>query len=290
MRIRTGARLRALVALLAATLMLGGLAFAPAEVGAQANPYQRGPAPTLAGLEQARGTFATATLTVPRQANFGGGTITYPTDTSQGTFGAVVVSPGFVSPQVPWAGPALASRGFVVFTIDTTTIFDNPTSRSQQLDAAITYLLASSVANRIDRTRIAAMGHSMGGGGTLELARNRPTLKAAVALQPWDILQSFGTVRVPTMIIGAGADFIAPVASFAEPFYTQVPAGTEKAYAEIAGADHLIGFTGNATQQRLAIAWLKRYVDNDTRYDQFLCPPPSGPTLAEYRNTCPTGS
>jgi predicted peptidase len=73
----------------------------------------------------------------------------------------------------PGGGP----RGFVVFTIDTTTIFDNPTSRSQQLDAAITYLLSSSVANRIDRNRIAAMGHSMGGGGTLELARNRPALR-----------------------------------------------------------------------------------------------------------------
>jgi predicted dienelactone hydrolase len=174
-----------------------------------------------------------------------------------------------------------------VFTIDTTTIFDNPTSRSQQLDAAITYMLSSSVAGRIDRDRVAAMGHSMGGGGTLELARNRPTLKAAVALQPWDVFQNFGTVRVPTMIIGAQNDFIAGVASFSEPFYQQIPAGTEKAYAEVAGADHMIGLLGNATQQRLAIAWMKRYVDNDTRYDRFLCPPPSGPTLSEYRNTCP---
>jgi predicted dienelactone hydrolase len=274
------------VALLAVTLTLGTLTASPSQVGAQANPFQRGPAPTQAALEGATGPFPTSSLVVPRQANFGGGTIYYPTTTTAGTFGAVVVSPGFLSPQVAWAA-RVAQHGFVVFTIDTTTIFDNPTSRSQQLDAAITYMLSSSVASRIDRNRIAAMGHSMGGGGTLELARNRPTLKAAVALQPWDILQSFGTVRVPTMIIGASADFIAPVASFSEPFYTQIPAGTEKAYAEIAGADHLIGLGGNATQQRLAIAWLKRYVDNDTRYDQFLCPPPSGPTLAEYRNTCP---
>jgi dienelactone hydrolase len=287
MHSRTALRGRALVALLAVALTLGTLAVSPAPVGAQANPYARGPAPTLASLEAPRGPFATATVVVPRQANFGGGTITYPTDASQGTFGAVVVSPGFLSPQLAWAGPTIASRGFVVFTIDTTTIFDNPTSRSQQLDAAITYLLSSSVASRIDRTRVAAMGHSMGGGGTLELARNRPTLQAAVALQPWDIFQSFGTVSVPTMIVGAQNDLIAPVASHSEPFYTQVPATTEKAYAEVAGADHLIGFVGNVTQQRLAIAWLKRYVDDDTRYDQFICPPPSGPTLSEYRDTCP---
>lgn len=112
---------------------------------------------------------------MPRQANFGGGTITYPTDTSQGTFGAVVVSPGFLSPQVPWAGPAVA-RG-VSSSSPSTRRRSSTTSRSQQHDAAITYLLSSSVANRIDRNRIAAMGHSMGGGGTLELARNRPALR-----------------------------------------------------------------------------------------------------------------
>jgi hypothetical protein len=35
---------------------------------------------------------------------------------------------------------------------------------------------------------------------------------------------------------------------------------------------------------------LKRYVDADIRYDQFLCPPPSGTGIAEYLHTCPTGS
>jgi hypothetical protein len=35
------------------------------------------------------------------------------------------------------------------------------------------------------------------------------------------------------------------------------------------------------------VAWLKRFVDNDTRYDQFLCPGPSGLDVEDYRNTCP---
>jgi hypothetical protein len=36
------------------------------------------------------------------------------------------------------------------------------------------------------------------------------------------------------------------------------------------------------------IVWLKRYVDNDTRYEQFICPTPvPGPTIEEYRGTCP---
>jgi hypothetical protein len=36
------------------------------------------------------------------------------------------------------------------------------------------------------------------------------------------------------------------------------------------------------------LSWFKRYIDDDTRYSQFLCPPPSGPSIVEYRNTCPT--
>jgi hypothetical protein len=36
------------------------------------------------------------------------------------------------------------------------------------------------------------------------------------------------------------------------------------------------------------ISWLKRFVDDDTRYDQFLCPGPSrGSDVEEYRSTCP---
>jgi hypothetical protein len=35
------------------------------------------------------------------------------------------------------------------------------------------------------------------------------------------------------------------------------------------------------------ISWLKRFVDNDTRYEQFLCPAPDDREIEEYRNTCP---
>jgi dienelactone hydrolase len=288
-------RRRSVVALVSAwvaalTLALGGLVVAPTGAGAQANPYARGPAPTLAGLNASRGPFAIAQVSVAAQAGFAGGTIYYPTDTSQGTFGAIAVSPGFFSPEsaIAWTGPRIASHGFVVITINTTTIFDFPSSRATQLQAALTYVAqSSSVRTRVDGTRLAVMGHSMGGGGSLEAARNNPALQAAVPLQPWDILQNFSTVRVPTLIVGAQNDSVAPVASHSEPFYTQIPATTEKAYLEVAGASHGLGTTAETTQARLAVAWLKRYVDNDTRYEQFICPPPSGPTISEYRHTCP---
>jgi len=281
------------VAVGAATLAFGGVVVTPLTAGAQTpNPFQRGPAPTVASVSAPTGPFTISTATVASQGSFGGGTIYYPNDTSQGTFGAVAVSPGFFSPQafIAWAGPRIASQGFVVFTIDTNTIFDFPGSRASQLTAALNYLVNSSpaaVRSRIDPSRLAVMGHSMGGGGTLEAAQNHPEYQAAVALQPWDIFMNFGNDRVPSMIVGAQNDFIAGVGSFAEPFYEQIPAASEKAYVEVAGVDHFLGTSSNTTQSKYAISWLKRYVDNDTRYEQFLCPRPVDSTLVEYRDTCP---
>lgn len=280
-------------ALVAVALSLGALVVSPTASGAQTpNPLQRGPAPTSASIDAATGPFTTSSAAVARQTNFGGGTIYYPNDTSQGTFGVIAVSPGFLSPQfiIQWAGPLLASHGFVVITIDTLGLFDLPNSRSQQLTAALNYVVNSApaaVRQRVDPTRRAVMGHSMGGGGTIEAVRDNPSYQAAVALQPWDTFVFFNTVSVPTMIIGAQNDFIAGVGSFAEPFYDQIPAASEKAYLEVAGADHFLGGAANNPQGRMAIVWMKRYVDNDTRYEQFMCPPPASSRISEYRNTCP---
>jgi dienelactone hydrolase len=82
-----------------------------------------------------------------------------------------------------WLGPRLASQGFVVFTIDTLTRYDQPSSRGDQLLAALDYLTQrSSVRTRIDASRLGVMGHSMGGGGSLEASKDRPALQAAIPL------------------------------------------------------------------------------------------------------------
>nr|WP_238356898.1 dienelactone hydrolase family protein [Kribbella italica] len=265
----------------------------PATSQAAANPYERGPAPTTASVEAPQGPFATARVTVPASAvrGFGGGTIYYPTSTSEGTFGAVAISPGFTATQssVAWLGPRLASQGFVIITIDTLSRYDSPASRGDQLLAALDYLTtSSSVRTRIDASRLGAMGHSMGGGGSLEAAKDRPALQAIVPLAGYNTTKNWSQVSVPTLVVGAESDTIAPVSSHSEPFYTSLPATLDKAYLELNNASHSAPTSPNTTVAKYSISWLKRFIDNDTRYEQFICPGP-GPSTAveEYRSTCP---
>ncbi|MEU0743376.1 alpha/beta hydrolase [Streptomyces sp. NPDC006134] len=287
-------RLAGAAAAIAAVIGLGTLGSPSAH--AADNPYERGPAPTEASIEALRGPYSVAETEVSSLlvTGFGGGTIYYPTSTSDGTFGAVVISPGFTATQssIAWLGPRLASQGFVVFTIDTNTTVDQPDSRGRQLLAALDYLTErSSVRGRIDSSRLGVMGHSMGGGGSLEAAKSRPSLQAAIPLTPWNLDKTWPEVRTPTMIIGADGDSVAPVASHAEPFYSSLPSGTDRAYLELNNATHFAPNVSNTTIAKYSISWLKRFIDNDTRYEQFLCPlPRPSLTIEEYRGNCPHGS
>jgi len=286
--VKTAIRLAAAAAV--ATLAVGVVGV-PNALAAD-NPYERGPAPTTSILDASRGPFATAQTSVSSVVSgFGGGIIYYPTSTSEGTFGGIAISPGYTAAwsSISWLGPRLASHGFVVIGIETNSRFDQPASRGQQLLAALDYLVnSSSVRTRVDSTRLAVAGHSMGGGGTLEAASDRPSLQAAIPLAPWNTDKSWTELRVPTLIIGGESDTVAPVSSHSIPFYNSIPASAEKAYLELNNASHFFPQSVNTPTGRQLVAWLKRFVDNDTRYEQFLCPGPTGSAIDEYRNTCPS--
>ncbi|WP_415361625.1 alpha/beta hydrolase family protein [Saccharothrix sp. BKS2] len=283
-------QLRKLIPALVPALVL---ALVAPQANAAETEYRRGPAPSNSSIEAVRGPFSTSETSVSSLAvsGFGGGTIYYPTSTAEGTYGAIAVSPGFTGTQssISWLGPRLASQGFVVFTIDTNTTVDQPDSRANQLLAALDYLTQrSTVRSRIDTSRLGVMGHSMGGGGTLRAAEQRPALQAAIPLTGWHTDKSWSGVRVPTLVVGAENDSVAPVSSHSEPFYSSLPSTLDKAYLELNGASHFAPNTSNTTIAKYSIAWLKRFIDNDTRYEQFLCPAPGRSTLIEeYRDTCP---
>ena len=263
------------------------LALLPAGTAtAAANPYERGPAPTAASVEASRGTFAVTQAAVARQSNFGGGTVYTPT--SDLTFGAVAVSPGFTATQssVAHFGPRLASYGFVVITINTLSGWDDPDSRGAQLLAALDYVVRTNP--RVDASRLAVMGHSMGGGGALRAATSRPTLQAALPLAGWHTTKSWPGVKVPTMLLGGQSDPTAPDSQHSIPFYNSITAAPDKAFLELRGGDHSAPRSDNVTVRKYTLSWLKRFVDDDLRYDQFLCPAPAPNTLiSAYRDTCP---
>ncbi|WP_461124554.1 alpha/beta hydrolase family protein [Saccharothrix stipae] len=283
-------QLRKLIPALIPALALSLVGVTPANAEVE---YRRGPAPTSSSIEASRGPFATATTTVSSLSvsGFGGGTIYYPTSTAEGTFGAIAISPGFTGTQstISWLGPRIASQGFVVFTIDTNSTLDQPDSRASQLLSALDYLTQrSSVRTRIDASRLGLMGHSMGGGGTMRAAEQRPSLQAAIPLTGWHTDKSWGNNRVPTLVVGAEDDSVAPVSSHSIPFYTSLPSTLDKAYLELNGASHFAPNSSNTTIAKYSIAWLKRFIDNDTRYEQFLCPsPPDSSLISDYRDTCP---
>ena len=254
-----------------------------------------GPAPTVASLQATSGPYAISqtTVTDANTPGFGAATIYYPTTTAEGTFGGVAVSPGFTETQsaISWLGPRVASHGFVVITFNTNSGFDSPAQRGDELLAALDYLTGtSSVRTRVDATHLAVMGHSMGGGATLEAAKKRPSLRAAIGLAPYDTDKTWPEITTPSLMIGAQNDSIAPPASHAIPFYNSIPASTRKAYLELAGADHFATNSTNTTVGAEGVSWLKRFVDDDTRYSPFLCPSPSAApagAVSQYLSTCP---
>ena len=139
------------------------------------------------------------------------------------------------------------------------------------------------------------MGWSMGGGGTLIAARDNPTLKAAIPFAPWNSSTNFSTVSVPTLIIACESDSTAPVNSHASPFYNSLPSTTKKAYLEMNNGSHSCANSGNSNAGligKYGVSWMKRFMDNDTRFSPYLCGAPHQADLSltaidEYRENCP---
>jgi len=250
-----------------AGLITGMLAALP-PASAAGNPYQRGPDPTVASVAATSGPFATSSVGVPPGNGFNGGTIYYPTDTSPGTWGAVAIVPGYTArfaDEEAWMGPWLSSFGFVVIGVETNSRTDFDTARGTQLLAALDYLTRQSpVRDRVDPDRLAVIGHSMGG-GVISASERRPSLKAAIALAPFSPSQNLATDQVPTMVIGGQNDTVV-TPSYLDGLYAGMPAATQSAFLQIAGADHVYYTHPNNTEMKVLIPWLKTFVDNDTRY------------------------
>lgn len=262
--------------------------------------FETGPNPTLNFLRASSGPQTTATISVSRDVDgFGGGTIYYPTSISE-KMATIAIAPGFTNraSRVAWWGKMLASHGFIAFVIDTNSVYDQPASRSRQLDTALSYLIQQSrnassvISGLVDEGRLATMGYSMGGGGALASAARHP-LSAALPFSPYSTgSNEFNRITAPTMIIGCQEDGTAPVASHAIPFYNRIPNTTDKAYLEFANGSHGCGTGDDSSDTALlstyGVSWMKRFLDKDRRYNPFLCGPDhtANQKISDYRDNC----
>jgi len=289
------AAVAAVVAVIAALLAVGPASAQPAPNLITPLSTQRGPDPTIQSIEASRGPFATAQQGVAPGNGFNGGEIYYPTDTGQGTWGALVIIPGYTArcvnqpaPEEAWMGPWISSFGFVVLCMETNSPNDFDAARGQEALAALNWLTtASPIRSEVDPTRLAVMGHSMGGGGVVYATEHLPSLRAGIGLAPFSPSQNFSTEKVPTLVFGGQNDpTVTP--SYLASLYATTPASTQSDFAQIAGADHEFYRTANNVIMKLIIPWLKIFVDSDTRYTRFLCPTlPDPSTISEYQPKCP---
>ena len=271
-----------------AALLAIGLGAGAIAVASPASADEIGQAPTAANIT-GNGSFATASTGISGASGFGGGQVYYPT--TAGTYPVIAIVPGYLSywSSISWLGPRLASWGFVVVGIETSSTLDQPASRGSQLRAALTWAVNSSpttVRSHIDADRQGVAGWSMGGGGSLEALKADTTgkIKAAVPMAPWDSDQTWPEVSEPVAIVGGQSDTIAPVSSHSIPFYNSL-AGP-KSYVELAGASHFFPNSDNPSLSRMIVAWFKRWINNDTRFTSFTCGF-SGPAISSFRtNAC----
>lgn len=241
----------------------------------------RGDAPSEASILKP-GPYKVMTYTTgfTKAAGVDSSTVHYPTDATP-PFAGVAVVPGFVSPEssIQEWGPFLASYGIVTVTIGVPG-GDQPDARATKLMGTIEGIkkensrTGSPLMGKIDETRMAVAGWSMGGGGTLISAANNPTiLKAAVSFAAWGPTGGSKN-KVPVLMFEATADVLA--AGMSDGFYKETPASTPKMLFEVEGSSHNVANSpknhGNIIGA-YGLSWLKVYLEGDERYRPFLLRP-----------------
>jgi len=213
---------------------------------------------------------------------FGDGTIWYSQAAYNdcGRMPGIAVVPGYVSQEnsIEWWGERLASWGFVVITINTNLSTDQPINRAGQLSDALDHIIDdSTVRNMVDPNTLGAVGWSMGGGGSIYLGNTRSEVKAIIPQAPW--FASTIESDKPVLFIACEADAVAPVATHVNTFYNATGGGwwgpqVPKAKIEINNGSHFCANSGYPNEDiigKAGISWMKRFLSNDTRFNQFTC-------------------
>jgi pimeloyl-ACP methyl ester carboxylesterase len=255
-----------------------------------------------------------STATIPGSASGRSLTATVFTPNA-GNHALVVISPGFQMARTQYTSYAkhLASWGFAVVLTDYADKSLSPDHPKMAADikAVIDWSLAQSSLG-VDADKLAVAGHSLGGKLSTFAASIDTRVKAVVGWDPVDsnnpsvVPEKMSSIHAAVAVIGEttngsgglGGMSCAPSADNFQQFY--MAAGSPAYQLTVAGADHMdwidnpnCGFTCSActagtadpelsrkATRRLDVAWLRRYLFDDTAMDVWLdSPPDTGVTV-----------
>lgn len=282
-----GGALLSLTILLAATLVPGSFAQDNSEGRYRPEGRQIG---FTAGREYDERVFEVRTYNPTIDvAEFASATIFYPLTLSfDAPNGAIAFVPGYRASKdnYEWWGPALASLGYVVMIMDTNAPDSSLDERKQAVIAGVEFLRNensnsdSPLNNKIDGSKIAIMGHSMGAGGALEAAVELgDSIKAVIPLTPYccepgqPYAGDLSGLTVPTLIVASAEDTVAPPADHARMLYDSIPDSTTKIYMEFATGSHNLSANGGPDLQTLgmaALAFLKVHLDGKENLASYI--------------------
>ena len=231
-----------------------------------------------------------------------GSTFYCPENTSS-PLASIIIVPGYANPESSiqdW-GPFLASHGIVCMTIGTNSVFDLVETRRDALRDALISLKAentrpgSFLFNKLDTSLVALGGWSMGGGGAQLLATENPSIKSIIAMCPWiDPLVSSSSLlnhNVPILFFSGQVDAVAPPNLHAEAQYNYTPSTTEKLIYEVFLGGHSVAngpSGGQGEVGRMALSWLKTFLENDSCYCPLLLSVPNSSSGYQTNIDCST--
>ena len=232
-----------------------------------------------------------------------GATIYYPEDATP-PYASIVIVPGFWAPEssVQLWGPYLASHGIVTMTIGTNSGVDLPDVRALALLDAIKTIKEentredSPLFGYLDTTKFAVGGWSMGGGGAQLAAVSDTTLKAVMALTPWQYEQLTSAAfdhPVPLLIFSGEKDPTAPPAQHATHHYDSTPEATDKLLFEIKNGNHSVANDpegGNGAVGKMAVSWLKYFLLGEKCYCPLFLEEPESASKFRTNVICESGT
>lgn len=266
-------------------------------------------APVASGTDPAGdGTYAvtSSTSSIPAGTNRNvAATVFVPSGTT-GDRPLVVISPGFQMQRTQYTSYArhLATWGFVVVLTDyaDSGFFASHQDMADDVTTIIDWALAQS-SLAVDAQRIATAGHSLGGKISVFAASQDARIRAVVAWDPVDgsnpsvVPEKMTSLSIPIAVVGettngsGGGMPCAPSAENFERFYAA--AASPSLSITVLGADHMdwvddpsctfCGFCSPGTAsadlartvtRRLDVAWLRRYLLDDTTMEPWLTTPP----------------